>query len=80
MSTQFDCQKEFRPSLHQCVGEGATPLPGWLPFTLDPYLKMLSVKQGGIKYLFWIFGIIRPGIEPRSPGPWANTLMPIVYP
>ena len=35
---------------------------------------MLSVKQGGIKYHFWVFGITRPGIEPRSPGPLANTL------
>ena len=35
---------------------------------------MLSVKQGGIKYHFWDFGMTRPGIEPRSPGPSANTL------
>ena len=34
------------------VGEGATPFPGLLHFTLDPYLIMLSVKQGGIKYHF----------------------------
>ena len=40
----------------------------------DPYLIMLSVKQGGIKYHFWVFGMIWPGIEPRSPGPLANTL------
>ena len=32
-----------------CVGEGATPFPGWFHFTLDPYLIMLSVKQGSIK-------------------------------
>ena len=40
---------------------------------------MLSVKQGGIKYHFWVFGMTRPGIEPRFPGPLANTLtiMPI---
>ena len=35
-----------------CVGEGATPFPGFLHFTLDPYFIMLSVKQGGIKYQF----------------------------
>ena len=29
-----------------------TPLPGLLHFTLDPYFKKLSVKQGGIKYHF----------------------------
>ena len=38
--------------LHQGVGEGATPFPGLLHFTLDLYLIMLSVKQGGIKYHF----------------------------
>ena len=56
------------------VGEGATPFPGLLHFTLDTYLIFLSVKQGGIKYHFKVFGMIRPGIEPRSPGPLANTL------
>ena len=34
------------------VGKGATPFPGFLYFTLDPYFIMLSDKQGGIKYLF----------------------------
>ena len=34
---------------------------------------MLSAKQGGIKYHFKVFGMTRPGIEPRSPGPLANT-------
>ncbi len=34
------------------VGEGGTPFPGLLHFTLDPYLIMLSVKQGSIKYHF----------------------------
>ena len=28
------------------------PIPGLLHFTLDPYLIMLNVKQGGIKYHF----------------------------
>ena len=36
---------------------------------------MLSVKLGGIKYHFFlVFGVARPGIEPRSPDPLANTL------
>ena len=26
---------------------------------------MLSVKQGGINYHFWVFGLTRPGIEPQ---------------
>ena len=42
----------FDSLLHQGVGKGATPFPGLLHFTLDPYLIMLSVKQGGIKYHF----------------------------
>ena len=32
------------------VGEGTTPFPGLLHFTIDPYLY--SAKQGGIKYHF----------------------------
>ena len=35
---------------------------------------MLSIKQGGIKYHFWVFGMTRPGIEPRPPEPLVNTL------
>ena len=55
---------------------GATPFPGLLHFTLDSHLIVMSAKQGGIKYHFFlVFGITRPGIEPRSPGPLANTLL-----
>ena len=42
----------FKQLLHRGVGEGATPFPGKLQFTLDTYLILLSVKQGGIKYRF----------------------------
>ena len=35
------------------VGEGATPFLGLLHFTFDPYLIILSAKQGRIKYLFF---------------------------
>ena len=35
---------------------------------------MLCVKQEGIKYHFWAFGMARPGTEPRSPESLANTL------
>ena len=58
----------------------ATPFPGLLHFTLDPYLIILSVKQGGIKYHFLVFSMTRPGIEPRSAVPLANTqtIMPIL--
>ena len=40
----------------RCRG-GHYSIPGWLHFTLDPYLIMMSVKQGSIKYHFlslWI--------------------------
>ena len=53
---------------------GRYSFPGLLYFTLDPYLIMLSVKQGGIKYHFLSLCMTRPRIEPRSPGPLANTL------
>ena len=63
-------------SYYTKVYGGATPFPGLIYFTLDPYLIMLSVNQGGIKYDFLlVFGMTRPGIEPRSPGPLANTLL-----
>ena len=34
---------------------------------------MLIAKQAGIEYHFWVVSMTRPGIEPRSPGPLANT-------
>ena len=37
------------PFQHRCVGESATPFPGLLHFTLDPYLIKMSSKQGGSK-------------------------------
>ena len=59
---------------HHHVVPPATPFPGLLHFTLDPYLILLSVKERGIKYHFKVFGMTRPGIELRSPGSLANTL------
>ena len=38
--------------LHGGVGKGAAPFPGLLHFTLDMYLILLGVKQGGMKYDF----------------------------
>ena len=35
---------------------------------------MVSVKQGGIKYHFWVFGMTGSGIEPQSPETLVNTL------
>ena len=55
--------------------EGHYFFPQTAPLTLDPYLIMLSVKQGGIKYHFFlVFGMTQPGIELWSLRPLANTL------
>ena len=64
----------FQLLLHRGVGESATPFPEFRYFTLDPYLIELSTKQSDIKYYFWVFGMIQPGIETRSLGPLANVL------
>ena len=57
-----------RRLLHRGEGKATIPFPGLLYFILDPYLIILSVKQGGIKYHFWVFSMTRSGIEHRSPG------------
>ena len=45
----------FQELLHRGVEEGATPFPVLLHFTLDSYLIMLNIEQGGIKYHFLSF-------------------------
>ena len=45
-----DPKAPFSITTTQGVREGATPFPGLTHFTLDPYLIMLSVNQGGIRY------------------------------
>ena len=42
----------FQSLLQLGFREGTTPFPGLLHFTLDTYLILLSVNQGGIKYHF----------------------------
>ena len=49
---EADPKALFQQLLHRGVGKTATPIPGFLQFIFDPYLIMLSVKQGGIKYYF----------------------------
>ena len=44
----------FQYLLNCIVVEGAIPFPGLLLYTLDPYLKMLTVKQDGIEYHFLV--------------------------
>ena len=47
-----DQKAPFSIATTPCVGESATSFPELLHFTLDIYLLLLSVKQGGIKYYF----------------------------
>ena len=41
----------------------------------------MGVKQGGIKYYFWVVGFTRPGIDTKSRGeqsnPHANILLAV---
>ena len=61
----------------QGVGEGATPFPGLLNLTLDTYLIMLSVKQGGIKYHFFKSLVwLDLGLNTGRPDHW-RTLYPL---
>ena len=54
-------------------GGGATPFPGLLHFTLDPYLIMLSVKHGGIKYhFFYSLVLFNLGLNPGFPVHWLS--------
>ena len=58
-------------SYYRGVDEDADSFPRLLQLNLDPYLIMLSVKQGGINDHF----LTQCGIERRSPWPLANTLL-----
>ena len=33
------------------------------------------LSKAASRTIFWVFGMIRPGIEPQSPGPLVNTLL-----
>ena len=57
------------------LGGGATPFPGLLHFTLDHYLVMLSVKQGGIKTDFLSLWYDSTWDLTQSPTPLAKTLL-----
>ena len=62
----------------QGVKEGTTPFSELLHFTLDPYLIMLSVKQGGIKFHFSLKSLVwlDLGLNPGVPDHW-RTLYPL---
>ena len=44
----------FQLLLHRGLREGASPFPRLHHFVLDPYLKMVSFKEGGTTYHFLI--------------------------
>ena len=48
-------------------------LPWIAPLTQDLHLIMLLSKEAS-STIFWVSGVTRAGIEPRSPEPLANTL------
>ena len=47
-----DPKAPFAIATTRGIGKSTTPFAGLLHFTLDPYIILLSVKQGGIKYHF----------------------------
>ena len=49
LATVVEGNTEAPFSIATTPREGSTPFPGLIRFTLDPYHKMLSVKQGSIK-------------------------------
>ena len=53
---------------------GCDSSPWLLHFTLDTYLILLSVQQGGNRYHFKSLWYDATWDEPWSPGPLANTL------
>ena len=62
----------------RCRG-GRYSFPGLLYFTLDPYLIMLSVKQGGIKYHFLSLWYDDPGLNPGLPAIGEHSLHHYYY-
>ena len=59
----------------KCRGGGATPFLRLLHLPLI----MLSVKQGGINYYFWVFGITRSEIKPQTIGEHSNHYVNVPY-
>ena len=59
--------------------EGRYSIPWIAPLTLDPYIIILSAKQGSIKNHFLkVFVMTGPGIEARSPWPLVD--IPLIRP
>ena len=57
------------------MGEGATPFPRLLHFTLDTYLNWYVLSKEVSSTILKVFGMTRSEIEPQSSGPLANTLL-----
>ena len=71
---------EVNPKAHFSVPttprfwKGASPFPGLLHFTLNPYLIMLCLARRHQVWFFLVFSMTRHGIEPQSPRPMSNTI------
>ena len=66
----------FQLLLNRGVGEGTTPFPGLLHFTLDTYIIILNIKPGGIKYHFLSLWYDDVGLNPGLLNHW-QTLYPL---
>ena len=52
----------FQKLLHRDEGEGATPFPGFLHFTFDPYLKLSKVASSTIFFNLSYYLGLNPGL------------------
>ena len=55
--------------------EGRYSFPGLLHFTLDSTLYGRVLSKEVSSTILKVFGMTQHGIEPRSPGPLANTIL-----
>ena len=69
-----DSKAPFSIATTPTVGEGSTPFPGLLHFTLDSTLYCWVLSMEASSTIFKVFGMMRPGIERMSPKSVANTL------
>ena len=68
-----DLKAPFSVATTSRCWEGRYSFP-WIAPLYPWSIPYNAVKQGSIKYHFWVFGMTRLGIEPQSSGPLANTV------
>ena len=75
-----DTKAPFSSATTLTYWRGRYSFPRIAQLTLDPYLIMLSVKQGGIKYHFWVFAWLDMGLNPGlSEHRRTLTIMPMIW-